>query len=81
MMFSEKYIIELVHSINSDNRPFVADPFTWYTTDMLDSKGSTGTPFEIINCLCLSSPSVFFAFQYGDFVLRFTCDEYFLYTR
>ena len=81
MMFSEKYIIELVHSVNSDNRPFVANPFTWYTTDKLDSKGSTGTPFEIRNCLSLSSPSAFFALQHGDFVLRYTCDVYVLYTR
>ena len=77
-MFSEKYIIELVHSVN---KPFVASPFTWCTTAVLDSKGSTGTPLEISNCLCLSSPSEFLATQHGDFVLRYTCDVYFLYTR
>ena len=58
-MSSEKYIIELVHSVNLDNRPSVASPFTWYTTDMLDSKGSTGTTLEISNSFCLSSPGAF----------------------
>ena len=81
MMFSEKYIIELVHSVNSDNKPCVDSPFTWYTTAKLDSRGSRGTPFEISNCLCLSSPSAFLALRHGSFVLRYTCDKYFLYTR